>query len=192
MNSPLARLLRNDLLLLPHSDESNKKSGLSVNAYAVLGADHAVLVDAAFADVLPDVRALGASGFAPVALVLTHRNDAVPLPELLRDFKIPVFLHPQNAALPPEKRWHRFQFADPDDSALLLSCGLQSLLFAGPKQGHIMLYQERGQLLFAGDCAVGPSLEQTEANNWTTRRPPDASGTNDNALREMWRALTCP
>jgi glyoxylase-like metal-dependent hydrolase (beta-lactamase superfamily II) len=61
-------------VLLPHRDAQVAAAGLSTHAYAVLGPHGAVLVDAVFADTLPDAAMLATWGVPPVALVLTHRH----------------------------------------------------------------------------------------------------------------------
>ena len=191
-----ARKLREDLILLPHHEGAALEHGLVTNCYAALCGPHAILVDAVFADSLPAIHALAQAGHTPTALVLTHRHvvpQAETLPEIVRQYQIPVFLHPNDAAHPQARRWRDLRYADPTDSPLLAECGLQALLFAGHTEGHIMLYREAaGGLLLTGDCAVGPKLREAEEDDWTMTRPPLSFNVNDTALRNAWIAFQRP
>jgi hypothetical protein len=60
--------LRSDVVLLQHRDAQVEAAGLSTNAYAVLGPHGAVLVDAVFADTLPDAARLATWGVLPVVV----------------------------------------------------------------------------------------------------------------------------
>ena len=194
--SNTARKLREDVLLLPHHEAGALERGLVTNCYALLCGPNTLLVDAVFADVLPAVHALAQAGHAPTALVLTHRHvvpQAETLPEIVEQYRIPVFLHPNDAAHPQARRWPDLRYADPTASPLLAECGAEAIPFPGHTEGHIMLYRAvEGGLLLTGDCAVGPTLRDADKDTATMIRPPLSFNVSDAALRNGWIAFRRP
>jgi hypothetical protein len=68
--------LRSDVVLLQHRDAQVEAAGLSTNAYAVLEPHGAVLVDAVFADTLPDAARLATWGVLPVVVAAGRAGRA--------------------------------------------------------------------------------------------------------------------
>jgi glyoxylase-like metal-dependent hydrolase (beta-lactamase superfamily II) len=155
---PLAGMvaLRPDLVWLRHREAQVEALGLSTNAYAVLGPRGAVLVDAVFADTVPDAAAVAAWGVPPVALVLTHRHlvpQADDLDGIARRLRVPIFLHPADAAHPQAGRGRVYH--DPTDSAVIAAAGVEVVPFPGHTEGHVALYlAAEGGALLAGDAAM--------------------------------------
>ncbi len=154
---PLAGMvaLRPDLVLLRHRDAQVGALGLSTNAYAVLGPRGAVLVDAVFADTVPDAAAVAAWGVPPVALVLTHRHlvpQADDLDGIARRLRVPIFLHPVDAAHPQAGRGRVYH--DPTDSAVIAAAGVEVVPFPGHTEGHVVHPPGRIEGTATGDVSA--------------------------------------
>ena len=191
---PHAPALRADLVLLPHRDAPVEAAGLSTNAYAVLGPRGAVLVDAAFADTVPDAALVATWGVPLVALVLTHRHlvpQAHDLDGIARRLDIPVFLHPADAAHPQAGRGRAYH--DPTDSAVLAAAGVEVVPFPGHTAGHVALYlAAEGGALLAGDAAMSIADPDAPPDGRTLVRPPAAFNVDDGQLRAGWMAFARP
>lgn len=181
--------LTDNLLRLPHYEPMTERIGMATSCYALLCDKKMVLVDAVFADVLPQVQALDEAGHKPIALIFSHRHvvaQAEVLPEFLREFDVPIFLHPHDAAHPQARRWSGFQFADPTNNSLLAACGIETKLFAGHTEGSVLILQNEGVTVIAGDCATGATAHEAEAEDWTLIRPPIFFNVDDDQLRRNW------
>ena len=189
-----SQTLRCDLVLLPHRDAQVEAAGLSTNAYAVLGTHGAVLVDAVFADTLPDAAMLATWGVPPVALVLTHRHlvpQADDLDAIARRLDVPIFLHPADAAHPQAGRGRAYQ--DPTDSPFLAEAGIEVVAFPGHTAGHVTLYlAAEGGALLAGDAAMSVPDPDAPPDGRTLVRPPAAFNVDDGQLRAGWLAFARP
>jgi glyoxylase-like metal-dependent hydrolase (beta-lactamase superfamily II) len=186
--------LRADLVLLPHRDAQVEAAGLSTNAYAVLGPHGAVLVDAVFADTVPDAETIATWGVPPVALVLTHRHlvpQADGLDAIARRLDVPLFLHPLDAAHPQAGRGRAYH--DPTRSTILADAGIEVVPFPGHTAGHVALYlAAQGGALLAGDAATSVSDPDAPPDGRTLVRPPVAFNVDDGQLRAVWLAFARP
>lgn len=179
------RALYDDLLLLPGGADG----GGAANGYALLAGGRMLLVDAVFRRQLVEARALRAEGFAPAALVLTHRHVAAQA-NALRAFhaelRVPVYLHRADAAH-PHARNKGIPYSDPmgvDD--VLSAFGVEAMDFPGHTEGHVLLrWSAHGGVLFTGNSAAA------EADG-ALARPPAAFSHDDELLRRMWAGYHLP
>ncbi len=187
--------LREGLILLEHSDPGARRAGLSTNTFAILKNGRALLVDVSFSLLVPYVRALASKGFAPAALVLTHRHVAGTgdsVREIGDEFDIPLLMHPIDAHH-PQAGVAGVHFEDPTGHTLLAEFGMESILFPGHTEGHIVLYgAEAGGVLITGDAAMGTSSQQAAAGVEKVIRPPMQLSTDDAGLRKHWLAFKRP
>jgi glyoxylase-like metal-dependent hydrolase (beta-lactamase superfamily II) len=187
--------LRDDVVLIEHSDPGARQAQLSTNSYAVLRNGRALLLDTNFSMLVPLVRELAARGFTPSALVLSHRHvagtgDAVR--ELANEFKIPVLMHSTDAAH-PQAAAARVRYEDVMNHPLLAEFGVEAIHFPGHTAGHIALYSaEKGGVLFAGDAAMGTTARQAAEGIERLIRPPAGLSTDDAELRRRWVSFDRP
>jgi glyoxylase-like metal-dependent hydrolase (beta-lactamase superfamily II) len=192
---PQMTALREDVILLEHSDPGARGAQLSTNAYAVLRPGRSLLIDANFSGLMPFARQLADRGFVPAALVLSHRHvagtgDAVRA--LATEYKMPVFMHPTDARH-PQAATPRVRYENPMGHALLSEFGLEVIHFPGHTSGHIALYQgANGGVLFTGDGAMGPTAVQSGSGVEHLVRPPADLSTDDMQLREQWLSFSRP
>ena len=203
VTDPTPRRLPGDVVLLPHVEPFAAAHGMAANAYALLHAGGAVLVDAPFADLLPALAALADAGHPPAALVLTHRHVAAQadaLADVLRAAGgIPVYLHPADAAHPQgaaaARRWG-VRFADPlaePGLAAGAAWDAEVLAFPGHTAGHVALYRAAaGGVLVTGDAAMGPSVAEAAAGRAGVVRPPVTLSEDDGAIRRAWERFDRP
>ena len=168
--------LRDDVVLIEHSDPGARQAQLSTNSYAVLRDGRALLLDTNFSMLVPFVRELAARGFTPAALVLSHRHvagtgDAVR--DLANEFKIPVLMHPTDAAH-PQAAAARVPYENVMNHPLLAEFGVEAIHFPGHTAGHIALYGRRR----AGFCLPAmppwerrPGRQRRESNGSFDRQP---------------------
>ncbi len=189
------RRLLEDLVLLEHDDPGGRAVGRSTNAYLLLSGDRALVVDAAFAYLLPAVRQVADQGYPPAGLFLTHRHLAGNgdlFRAFEREFDAPVFLHPEDAGH-PQARSAGVDFQDPTRSAMLSGeFGLQVVPFAGHTGGGAMLYRERDGLVLAGDSAMGTTRPQAAEGLEHLIRPPVQTSADDERLRQNWIGFGLP
>ena len=81
-------------------------------------------------------------GYSPAALVLSHRHvvglgDAIG--DLSTEFKIPVLLHPIDAAR-EQAMDSGIRFENPVGHPILGEFGVEALLFPGQTAGSVVLY----------------------------------------------------
>jgi glyoxylase-like metal-dependent hydrolase (beta-lactamase superfamily II) len=187
--------LRENLVLLEHSDPGARRARLSTNAYAVLGPGGALLIDASILTMVPFLHDLAGRGFAPAALVISHRHVAGTgdaLRAISDEFKIPVLLHPIDAGH-PQASFARVRYEDPVGHPVLASFGLEAILFPGHTSGSIVLYSaDNGGMLFTADAAMGPNADQTAAGIERLIRPPAELSTDDRELRRQWLSFSRP
>jgi glyoxylase-like metal-dependent hydrolase (beta-lactamase superfamily II) len=203
VTDPTPRRLPGDVVLLPHVEPFAAAHGMAANAYALLHAGGAVLVDAPFADLLPALTALADAGHPPAALVLTHRHVAAQadaLADVARAWGgIPVYLHPADAAHPQgataARRWG-VRFADPLAEPALANArawDAEALAFPGHTAGHVVLYRRAaGGVLVAGDAAMGSSVAEAAAGRTGAVRPPVTLSEDDDAIRRAWARFDRP
>jgi glyoxylase-like metal-dependent hydrolase (beta-lactamase superfamily II) len=203
VTDPTPRRLPGDVVLLPHVEPFAAAHGMAANAYALLHAGGAVLVDAPFADLLPALTALADAGHPPAALVLTHRHVAAQadaLADVARAWGgIPVYLHPADAAHPQgataARRWG-VRFADPLAEPALANArawDAEVLAFPGHTAGHVAIYRAAaGGVLVAGDAAMGPSVAEAAAGRAGAVRPPVTLSEDDAAIRRAWAQFDRP
>jgi glyoxylase-like metal-dependent hydrolase (beta-lactamase superfamily II) len=187
--------LREGLVLIEHSDPGARYARLSTNTYAVLHGARALLVDVSVSTLAPFVRQLVARGFAPAALVITHRHVAGTgdsVREIADEFKIPVLLHPIDAQH-PQARVARVPYRNPIGHPLLAEFGVEAILFPGHTEGHIVLYgAENGGFLITGDAAMGPTAGQAASGIERVIRPPAQLSVDDGELRQHWLSFERP
>jgi glyoxylase-like metal-dependent hydrolase (beta-lactamase superfamily II) len=187
--------LRDDVVLIEHSDPGARQAQLSTNTYAVLRNSRALLIDTNFSPLMPFIRELAARGFTPAALVISHRHvagtgDAVRT--LAKEFKMPVLMHPVDAGH-PQAMVSQVPYEDPMGHSLLTEFGLEAIHFPGHTSGHIALYgAERGGLLIAGDAAMGTTAGQAAQGIERLIRPPAGLSTDDAELRKRWFSFSRP
>lgn len=187
--------LTENLLLLPHYEPMTARIGMPTNCYALVCGAQIILVDAVFADVLPLVEALADAGNKIAALVLSHRHlvpQAEVLPEIVSRFEVPVFLHPLDAAHPQARRWRDLQYADPMSSKLFIDCGIEVKHFPGHTEGSVILLQNNGATVIAGDSAMGATIGKAATGGGTMTRPPVSFNVNDNEMRRNWTTFDLP
>jgi len=187
--------LRDDIVLLEHSDPGARQAQLSTNTYAVLRPGRALFIDTNFSPLVPFVRELATRGFTPAALVISHRHVAGTgdaLRTLANQFKMPVLMHPLDAEH-PQARVAQVPYENPMAHPLLVEFGLEAIHFPGHTLGHIALYSaEKGGLLFAGDAAMGTTAGQAASGIERLIRPPAGLSTDDTQLRKQWLSFTRP
>jgi glyoxylase-like metal-dependent hydrolase (beta-lactamase superfamily II) len=186
--------LREDVVLIEHSDPGARQARMSTNTYAVLRAGRALLMDTTFSPLVPFIRSLAERGFAPAGLVLSHRHVAAGdvVRALADEFDIPVLLHPRDAQH-PQALFAQVPFQDPIGHPLLETFGLEAIHFPGHTSGHIVLYgAEGGGTLFTGDAAMGTTAGQAESGIEYLIRPPVGTSVDDGELRNQWIAFNRP
>lgn len=186
MSAENSRALYDDLLLLSGGASEADRA----NGYAILARGRMLLVDTVFRQQLVAVRALRDAGYAPAALVLTHRHAAAQanaLRALDAELRIPVYLHPADA-VHPQARNKEIPFRDPTGAdAVLASFGVRAIHFPGHTEGHVVLHwATHGGVLFAGNCAAGGAAPGEPA------RPPAAFSHDDERLRRGWASFHLP
>jgi len=181
--------LRDDVVLLEHSDPGARQVQLSTNAYAVLRPGRALCIDVNSSPLMPFLRQLAARGFTPAALVISHRHVAGTgdaLRTLAHEFKMPVLMHPRDAEH-SQARIAQVPFGNPMAHPLLEEFGFEAIHFPGHTLGHIALYSaEKGGLLFAGDAAMGTTAGQAASGIEQLIRPPAGLSTDDSEIRKQW------
>lgn len=183
--------IREDLLRFPLADPAVTAAGYATQGYGVVCSGKAiVLVDVVAEPHLPALQALADQGLRPAALVLTHRHLlglGGAHAQIAEALGVPMFLHPADADH-PTVREAGGRFEDPMRSALLDGLGVTVTCFPGHTPGHVMLrWEARGGTLIAGDCAVGPTLEEHRRGALGLIRPPPAASDDDALLRQGWR-----
>lgn len=192
---PRMTALRDDIVLLEHSDPGARRALLSTNTYAVLRAGRALLIDTSFSFLVPFVEQLAARGFTPAALVISHRHvagtgDAVRA--LADQFKMPVLMHPVDAKHPQAMVAH-VRYENPIGHPVLANFRLEAVHFPGHTSGHVVLYgAENGGVLFAGDAAMGTTADQADSGIERLIRPPAGLSTDDTELRRQWLSFSRP
>jgi len=187
--------LRDDVVLIEHSDPGARQAQLSTNTYAVLRNGRALLIDTNFSPLLPFVRELAARGFTPAGLVISHRHvagtgDAVRT--LANEFEMPVLMHPIDAGH-PQAAVTRVPYEDPVGHPLLQEFGLEAIFFPGHTAGHIALYSARNDgIMFTGDAAMGTTAGQAGSGIERLIRPPAGLSTDDGELRKRWLSFKRP
>jgi glyoxylase-like metal-dependent hydrolase (beta-lactamase superfamily II) len=168
---------------------------MSTNAYAVLRPGGAVFIDASISPLIPFIRDLAGRGFAPAALVMSHRHVAGngdALGAIAKEFKIPLLLHPIDAEH-PQARYARVEYENPVGHPVLSDFGLEAVLFPGHTEGSIVIYgAENGGVLFTADAAMGPTADQTAAGVERLIRPPAQLSVDDHGLRRQWMSFSRP
>ena len=183
--------------MIEYSDPGAEEFRLSTNTYALLNSGRMLLVDTNISSLLPFVRQLSDNGFSPTALVITHRHvvglgDA--LGDLKSEFKIPLLLHPIDAAH-KQALTSGLSFKNPIGHQALVEFGFEALLFPGQTAGSIMLYSfSKGGVLLTGDSASGTSADQARAGLERLIRPPTDTSVDDAELRRQWLVFNrnCP
>ncbi|HYW30904.1 MAG TPA: hypothetical protein VE869_05300 [Gemmatimonas sp.] len=192
---PLIAMLRPGLVRLRHAEPHAEAAGMATNAYAVLAPGRALLVDAGFLDLMPAIAAFAADGFAPSALVFTHRHvvaqsDAIDA--LATAYQVPFLLLPRESAH-PQAQQSGLQFDDPAGHEALTAVGMEALPFPGHTAGHLVLYgTSGGGVLLAGDCAMGALRAEAAAGMASLVRPPEGLTVDDRELRQQWVAFDRP
>jgi len=187
--------LRDDVVLIEYSDPGARQAQLSTNTYAVLRPGRALFIDTSTSPLVQFVHQLATRGFAPAALIISHRHvagggDAVR--QLANEFKIPVLMHPRDAEH-PQATAAQVPYASPIGHPLLAEFGLEAIHFPGHTAGHIALYSsEKGGLLFTGDAAMGTTAVQAASGIERLIRPPAGLSTDDTELRKQWLSFTRP
>lgn len=195
LQEPQMAFLRDDLVLLEHSDPGARHARLSTNAYAYLVDGRALLIDANIPALTQYVRQLADQGFRPAALYLSHRHVAGTgegIGGIAREFKIPVLLHPVDARH-RQASYAQVPFEDPTNHPALTAFGLDAIPFPGHTEGHTILYgASRGGIVFAGDAAMGTTAVEAESNVERLVRPPAQLSVDDGELRRQWLAFDKP
>jgi glyoxylase-like metal-dependent hydrolase (beta-lactamase superfamily II) len=187
--------LRPDLVLIECSDPGAQAAHISTNTYALLNVGRMLLVDTNVSSLLPFVRQLSDDGFAPAALVLSHRHvvglgDAIG--DISTEFKIPVLIHPIDAGH-QQALASGIQFENPVGHPVLGEFGFEALLFPGQTAGSVVLYSTKhGGLLLTGDSAMGTTADQAKAGLERLVRPPIETSVDDAELRRQWLAFDRP
>ena len=187
--------LREDVVLIEHSDPGARHARLSTNAYVVLTPGRALFIDTNLSILAPFMQELAARGFTPAALVISHRHvagngDAVRA--LANQFKMPVLMHPRDATH-PQAMVAEVPYENPIGHPVLAEFGLEALHFPGHTSGHIALYGSgKGGLLIAGDAAMGTTAGQAASGVERLVRPPAGLSTDDTQLRQQWLSFSRP
>src|ERR1017187_8668388 len=95
--------LREDVVLIEHSDPGARHARLSTNAYVVLSPGRALFIDTNLSILAPFMQELAGRGFASAPSFISRRHvagngDAVRA--LANQFKMPVLMHPREATHP--------------------------------------------------------------------------------------------
>jgi hypothetical protein len=185
LNNPTLDERYDDLFVLQHS---SRRAGMSTNAYAVLSDEGAVYIDAAVESLLPLIRQVADDGYEPAALLLTHRHvasDGDILETFKQEFDVPIFLHPKDAQ--HSQAASGIDFRDPTESDLLAAFDIDVQLFSGHTEGHVLIrWHRHGGVLFTGDAAMGPTVQQDENGTERYVRPPFSFSVDDEAIRRGW------
>jgi glyoxylase-like metal-dependent hydrolase (beta-lactamase superfamily II) len=194
-SQPQMTHLRPDIVLIEYSDPGAEAAHISTNTCALLNAGRMLLVDTTVSSLLSFVRQLSDEDYSPAALVLSHRHvvglgDAID--ELSTEFKIPVLLHPNDAAH-QQALASGIEFENPVGHPVLSEFGFDALLFPGQTAGSIMLYsRSNGGLLLTGDSAMGTSADQAKTGLERLVRPPIETSVDDAELRRQWLVFDRP
>jgi glyoxylase-like metal-dependent hydrolase (beta-lactamase superfamily II) len=186
---PQLTALRDDIVLLEHSDPGARRARLSTNGYAILRPGRALLIDTNNSALVGFIQDLATRGHIPAALVLSHRHvagtgDAVDA--LVNQFKLPVLMHPIDAKH-PQSMTSRVGYENPIGHPILSEFGVEAILFPGHTSGHIVLYSaEKGGMLLTGDAAMGTTADQAGSGIQRLIRPPAGLSTDDAELRRQW------
>jgi glyoxylase-like metal-dependent hydrolase (beta-lactamase superfamily II) len=186
------RALFDDLLALPIGDPPALANGYVSHAYALLAGNKIVLIDAAYDHHKPAIDELVRGGRSIAAVVLTHRHvlgHGDLLRSLQADLGAPILLHPLDVERGSQKA-PGTRFDDPTSAPALAALDLDVRHFPGHTPGGVLLYwRAHGGVVFTGDSAMGPSLDDARAGSKMARRPPLPFNEDDELLRANWAAF---
>jgi hypothetical protein len=192
---PEMTTLRGDVVPIEHSDPAAGRPELSTDTYGVFRNGRAFLLDTNFSALMPFVRELAAPGFAPAALVISHRHVAGTgdaMRTLAKEFKIPFLIHPLDAGH-PRAMASEGPFENVFGHPLPAEFGPEELHLPGQPSGRIALNgAEKAGLLFTGDAAMGTRAGQAASGIEGLIRPPAGLSTDHAQLRKQWLSFARP
>ncbi|WP_157961810.1 MBL fold metallo-hydrolase [Acuticoccus kandeliae] len=188
--SDKSQALFDDILWLPQAGAKTGPSGRPPNAYAILGRDGSIMIDAVYSWNMDAVDQIAHAGLPPTAFVLTHVDVAAQgdgFATIRERYGCPILLHPADVARPVSAK-AGVAFMDPMNDTALRNAGIDVLHMPFHTPGSIMLHMTKNRgVIFAGDSAVGPGPRQVPTPP-RLERPVVGEG-EDEAFQEAWRAI---
>lgn len=188
--SPKPQALFDEILWLPQEGaRATGPAGRPPNAYAILGRDGTILVDAAFSWNRRGIDEVADMGKPILGLVLTcahvaEASDA--LGEIANDYGCPVLVHPDDAAA-ARGAHPGVDLGDAAHQADFAREGVDVIPMPFHTPGAVMLFMEEHRgTLFSGASAIAPGPMQEPEPPRLER--PRIEG-DDAAFRKQWEVL---
>jgi glyoxylase-like metal-dependent hydrolase (beta-lactamase superfamily II) len=167
---------------------------LETNTYAIENkkTQELLLIDALLPNSLEAVDLLTNQGKKVVGVLCSHYHTiTIAQLENLEKYQkkypnVPIFLHSNDVdnKLVQKNTPKNFKYANPENNLLLQKFGIETWIFPGHTDNHLMIYwKNHGGVLFIGDSGVGPRLIDKSSSYV---RPPYNFSNNDELLRENW------